>query len=142
MKKLEIVIVLIVVGILGWITWSQFDLAEKKSRDVERKTELHEISKVIKLYYADYGKLPEESLMNSLYGKEWRDGSYVYMKQVPKEDYSDQEYCYKTYDSKDVFGLLTNLENKKDTDCFGRSIDCGGKKYCFEDKMSAIVINQ
>lgn len=142
MKKLEIIIVLIVIGILGWITWSQFDLAKKKSRDIERKSSLHELSKVIKLYYADYGKLPDENLVNSLWGKEWRDGNYVYMKQVPKENYSNQEYCYKKYSDGKNFGLLANLENKNDIDCFGKSIDCGGKKYCFEDKMSAIINNQ
>lgn len=140
MKKLEIIIVVIVIGILGWITWSQFDLAKKKSRDVERKSELHELSKVIRLYYTDYGKLPNEDLINNLFGKEWKDGEYVYMKEVPKDNYIDQNYCYKKYDDK-TFALLTNLENKKDVDCFGKSIDCGGMNYCFEDKISAIINN-
>ena len=139
MKKLEIIIVFLVIGILGWITWSQFDLAEKKSRDVERKSSLHELSKVIRLYYADYGKLPNENLINNLWGKEWKDGDYVYMKQVPKENYvNGEEYCYKVYD-KQLFALLTNLENKKDVDCFGKSIDCGGKKYCYENQIPAVV---
>jgi len=142
MKKVEIIIVLVIIGILGWITWSQFDLAKKKSRDVERKSSLHEIAKVIRLYYADYGKLPEEELINGLFGKEWRDGNYVYMKQVPKENYTDSSYCYKKYSDGKTFGLLTNLENKKDVDCFGKSMDCGGNNYCFEDKMSAIISNQ
>lgn len=140
MKKLEIVIVIIVVGILGLITWSQFDLAKKKSRDVERKSELHELSKAIKLYYADYNKLPDEELINNLFGKEWKDGNYIYMKQIPNETYTDQEYCYKKYEN-NIFGLLANLENKKDIDCFGKSIECGENNYCYEDKMSAIVSN-
>lgn len=141
MKKLEIIIVFIVISVLGWITWSQFDLAAKKSRDVERKSSLHELSKVIRLFYADYGKLPDEKLINSLWGKEWKDGDYVYMKQVPKENYvNSEEYCYKQYD-KQTFALLTNLENKKDIDCFGKSIDCGEKKYCYENKISAIISN-
>lgn len=140
MKKLEILIVLVVVMILSGITWKQFDLAKKKSRDVERKSELHEVSKVIRLYYADYGKLPVQDLINNLWGKEWKDGDYVYMKMVPKEDYINDEYCYKQYDNK-TFALLTNLENKRDIDCFGRSMDCGGKQYCYENKMSAIISN-
>jgi len=140
MKKLEIIIVLVVVGILGLITWNQFDLAKKKSRDVERKSELHELSKAIKLYYVDYNKLPDEELINGLFGKEWKDGDYVYMKEVPKENYTSQEYCYKKYEN-NVFGLLTNLENKKDVDCFGKLIECGENNYCFEDKISAVVSN-
>ncbi len=140
MKKVEFFIVVLVVFVLSWITWSQFDLAEKKSRDVERKSSLHELSKVIRLYYADYGKLPEEKLINGLWGKEWKDGDYIYMKQVPKENYIDNQYCYKQYD-KQTFALLTNLENKKDVDCFDKSFDCDGKKYCYENKISAVVSN-
>ena len=141
MKKVEFFIVVLVVFVLSWITWSQFDLAEKKSRDVERKSSLHELSKVIRLYYADYGKLPEEKLINGLWGKEWKDGDYSYMKEVPKENYTDQEYCYKKYEDGKTFGLLANLENKKDVDCFGKSIECGGSNYCFEDKISAQISN-
>jgi len=133
----ETLIVLVAVGILGWITWGQFDLAKAKSRDVERKASLHEISKVIKLYYADYGKLPLVELINNIWGKEWRDGDYVYMKIVPKENYLDKKYCYKVYDDGKTFGLLADLENKNDEACKNNSFQCEGKSYCFEDKMSA-----
>jgi Tfp pilus assembly protein PilE len=140
MKRLEIIIVVIVVGILGWITWNQFDLAKKKARDIERRSNLHEISKVIKLYYADYGKLPPVEEINSLWGgKQWLDGNYVYVEKMPGENYTDQQYCYKTYGDGETFGLLANLENKNDEACKGNSFECGGKIYCFEDKMSANV---
>ena len=140
MKKIKIILLIIVIAILGWITRNQFDLAKKKSRDVERKSSLHEVSKVIRLYYADYGKLPDEELINNIWGKEWNDGDYVYMKIVPKENYIDDKYCYKIYD-KQTFAMLANLENKKDVDCFGRSFDCGGKKYCYENQVPAIVVS-
>lgn len=139
MKRLELIIVLVVISVLGVITWKQFDLANKKSRDVERKSNLHEVSKVIKLYYADYGKLPDEVWLNSLWGQVWKDGDYVYMEKLPEEIYYSQQYCYKTYDDGVTFGLLTELEYSRDVDCWGNSFECGGKKYCFEDKMSAEI---
>lgn len=140
MKRLEIIIVVVVIGILAWITWNQFDLAKKKARDIERKSNLHEVSKVIKLYYADYGKLPSTKDINDLWGgKKWLDGSYVYIEKMPGENYTDLQYCYKTYTDGETFGLLADLENKNDEACKGNSFECGGKNYCFEDKMSANV---
>ncbi len=138
MKRLEIIIVVIVVGILAWITFNQFDLAKKKSRDVERKSNLHEVSKVIKRYYKDYGKLPSAEQVNNLWAKQWLDGSYVYIEKMPGENYTDLQYCYKTYDD-EIFGLLAELENKGDEDCLKDLVECEGNFYCFEDKMSANV---
>ena len=134
---LEIGIIIVVLGFLAWITWGQFDLAKAKSRDVERKSELHEVSKVVGLYYKDYGKLPEDSLINSLWGKEWRDGDYVYMKEVPRENYlNDKEYCYKVGDDGRSFYLLAELENKGDVDCLSEEYWCNNHQYCYRDLLS------
>ncbi len=137
MKKAEIIIVVVIIGILGWITWNQFELAKKKAHDVDRKANLHELSKVIKRYYADYQKLPSERIINDLWGKQWIDGDYIYMDKIPEEEYLVKQFCYKTYDDGKTFGLLSDLENKKDEACWGNSFGCGGESYCFEDKMSA-----
>ena len=139
MKRLEIIIVIVVMGFLGWITWNQFGLAKKKARDVERKSNLHEVSKVIKRYYKDYGRLPLDEQINNLWAKQWLDGNYVYMEKMPGENYTDQQFCYKTYTDGETFGLLAELENKRDEDCLKDLVECGGKFYCFEDKMSANV---
>lgn len=132
---------IVVMGILGWITLNQFDLAKKKARDVERKSNLHEVSKIIKLYYADYGHLPLETEINNLWGKVWKDGSYVYMEKIPSEIYTDLPYCYKIYEDGKTFGLLAELENKNDEACKGNFFECGGRNYCFEYKISAIVVS-
>lgn len=139
---LETIIVLVVVSILIMITWNQFDLAKAKSRDIERRSSLHEFSKVIKLYYADYGEVPSSEKINSLWGKKWEDKGHVYIEMVPKENYLDQEYCYKTYEDIKIFGLLAEFENKNNEDCRKDLIECQGKFYCFEDKMSAEVKNE
>lgn len=134
---LEIGIIIVVLGYLSWFTLGQFGLARAKSRDVERKSELHEVSKVVGLYYKDYGNLPEESLINSLWGKEWRDGDYVYMKEIPRENYlENKEYCYMVSDGGKDFYLLAELENKGDVDCLTEKYQCNGQEYCYRDKLN------
>jgi len=141
MKNISTVVefsfIFVVVALLAWITQGQFGLAKAKSRDVERKSELHEVSKVIGLYYKDYGKLPKDDLINSLWGKEWRDGDYVYMKEVPKENYLDnKEYCYQAVDDGKSFYVLAELENKGDVDCAAEEYWCNNHQYCYRDLLS------
>ncbi len=132
--------VVIVLVLLGWITFNQFKLAEAKSRDVGRKNDLHEISKVIRLYYKDYKQLPEEELVNSLWGKEWVDGDYVYMKSVPSEKWGKNEFCYAVMEEDKSFALFADLENKSDVDCKEKNFSCGGKDYCYQDILTAEVV--
>lgn len=135
---LELGIIIIVLGGLSWITLGQFNLAKAKSRDMDRKSNLHEISKVIRLYYKDYKKLPEEKLVNSLWGKQWMDGSYVYMKVVPSENYLlNKEYCYQISSDGKSFYLFADLENKGDVDCSKNLWQCGGVDYCYKDVLEA-----
>ena len=135
---LEIGIIVVVLGFFGWITWGQFSLAEAKSRDIERKTSLHEVSKVVRLFYQDYGELPSEDLINSLWGEEWKDGDYTYMVTVPKENYlENKEYCYEIGEDGLTFYLFADLENKKDEDCLGNTWTCGGIDYCYRDELEA-----
>lgn len=137
-KILEIGMIVVVLGFLGWITFKQFSLAEAKSRDIERKTSLHEVSKAIRLFYQDYGELPEENLINSLWGKEWKDGDYIYMKTVPKENYlEDKEYCYEISGEGKEFYLLADLENKRDVNCASSLWTCGDNQYCYRDVLEA-----
>lgn len=133
---LELGFILMVLGFLSYVTYRQFSLAEARSRDIERKSELHEVSKVVRLYYKDYGKLPDEDLINSLWGKEWRDSDYLYMN-MPKENYLvDKEYCFE--DLGDSFALLADLEDKGDVDCAKQLYDCSGRQYCYRDVLTAI----
>ncbi|MCW1949351.1 MAG: hypothetical protein KIH89_002790 [Candidatus Shapirobacteria bacterium] len=133
---LELGFIFVVLGLLSFVTYRQFALAAARSRDVERKSEIHEVSKVIRLYYKDYGKLPEEELFNSLWGKEWRDGDYLYMN-IPKEDYlADKEYCFKQLN--DSFALFIELENKNDPDCLKQLYECNGRQYCYRDVFTAV----
>lgn len=137
MKKkeniLEILIILIVVFILSFVTLKQFSLAWAKSRDLQRISDLHEFSKAIKLYYSDYKKLPDDKLINSLWGKKFVDGDYVYAESVPKEKYGNKEYCYESSSDNLTFKMFAEFENKNNPDCKKDGLLCGGVKYCYTD---------
>lgn len=130
---IEILIIIVVIGVLSFITYSQFLLAGAKSRDLQRRSDLHEFSKVIKLYWADYGYLPSEGLINSNWGKSFVDAGYVYTKSIPKENYGVKEYCYKIGDDGVSFKLFAEFENERDPDCKKDGQLCGGVKYCYTD---------
>lgn len=138
----EILIVVVVMLILGGITCQQFLTAWAKTRDGQRKSDLNELSKSIRMYYADYKKLPNDKLINGLWGKEWLDGSYVYMKQLPKENYSKIPYCYMAGADGKSFVLFAYLEYKSDPDCKKQEQKCGGNSYCFVDNFESEIKKQ
>lgn len=135
----EILIILVSVMILSWITYTQFGLAWAKSRDVDKKSSLNELGQAIRLYYADYGVLPQEKLINGLWGKEWKDGDYVYLKTVPKENNLDKEYCYLIENAGKNFSLLADLEYRSDNECQKDKWTCGGKNYCYKHSLVAEI---
>ena len=131
--RLEILIIVFGFGILSFITYKQFALAQAKSRDLQRRSDLDEFSKVIKLYFDDYGKLPDGKLINSLWGKSFTDNGYVYVNSVPKEKYGDKEYCYEIGSDGISFKMFAEFENKNDPDCKENKFLCNGIKYCYTD---------
>ena len=130
---MEILIIVVVIGILSFVTYQQFSLAQAKSRDLQRRSDLDEFSKVIKLYFADYGKLPDNKLINSLWGKSFTDNDYVYAASAPKEKYGDKEYCYEIESDGVSFKMFAEFENKNDPDCKKNRFLCNGIEYCYTD---------
>jgi len=129
----EFLIILIAVGLLSFVTYRQFIFARDKSRDLQRRSDLHEFSKVILNYFNDYSKLPETKLINSLWGKEFIDGNYTYAKSIPKEKYGKKEYCYDISTDGLSFKMFADFDNKKDKDCKKDGNVCQGVKYCYTD---------
>lgn len=138
---IELLIVVAIMGILTSITVSQFVTAKKKANDVARKSDLNGVSKSLQMYFADYGVMPYanadgriEVVLNSPlnWGEEFVDGSYTYMKVLPKENKSGiLAYCYKTSADRKKYAIFAQLENTSDKECSG-NYSCGGKTgYCF-----------
>lgn len=141
-KLVELLIILLVLGVLGKITYNQFSLAEAKSRDADRMSSLHELSKAIRLYYKDYGRLPDQELINNLWGKPWKDGDYTYLVLMPKENYLDKEFCYEKSEDGNSFLFYTDLENTSNPDCKKDVWECNGEKYCYRDILPAEVVKE
>ncbi len=140
-KVIELLIIFVVLGILGKITYNQFALAAAKSRDADRMSSLHELSKAVRLYYKDYGKLPDEKLINSLWGKMWKDGDYVYLKVMPNENKLSKNFCYQNGVDGQSFLFYADLENRGNPDCKKDQWECNGVKYCYRDILAAEVIS-
>jgi type II secretory pathway pseudopilin PulG len=138
MRKIELLIVVVVISILGFITYKQFDLAKARSRDVQRKNDLNSVSKAIRLYFADYNHLPssnnlEDPNINNLWGKTFVDDKgYVYFKDMPKENsLADKPYCYLPNEKEKSFTLFAQLEDSSDSECKKELSVCEGKSYCY-----------
>lgn len=136
--RFEVLLIIVVLGILFFITYKQFALAQAKSRDLQRRSDLSEFSKVIRLYFIDYGKLPDSKLINSLWGKSFVDDGYVYATSVPKEKYGNKEYCYTVNSDEVSFKMFAEFENKNDPDCKKDGGLCNGIKYCYTNVVNAI----
>lgn len=143
----ELVIVIMVMMVLGFITYTQFEEARAKARDVSRKSDLNEVSKAIQKYYADYGHLPQNGNdddpdLNSLWGKQFKDSTgYVYLEKMPEEKYlAEKPYCYEPSPESNYFRLFAEFENDKDPDCKENHYTCGGRSYCYTD-INYVVLN-
>ena len=136
---IELLVVMAIMSILVVISVSQFQTAKKKGNDVARKSDLNGVSKALQMYFADYGVMPsvtDGKINNVDWGGEFKDGDYVYMKVMPKENsLSLPPYCYKTDASLKKYALFAQLENTVDKECDGHTYTCengtSNKTYCF-----------
>lgn len=118
----ELLVVMAIMSILAIISFGQFQGAQAKARDVERKSNVSTISKSLGFYLSDYNDLPDQGYFNSVLfgGGQFDDtikgGKFVYLPKVPTERTSDMpKYCFIKKDKS--FVVLAGLENMKDTDC-------------------------
>lgn len=139
----ELLVVIAIMSILTVITVSQFQTAKRKANDVQRKADLSGLGKALQMYYADYGVFPESSggmlairdsvgsLVPIIWGEEFVDKGYVYMKVMPKENNDNWDYCYETSIDLKKFGLYSNLENEADGDYNAIGYRCNDTTYHF-----------
>ncbi|HPR99864.1 MAG TPA: type II secretion system protein [Candidatus Woesebacteria bacterium] len=138
MKKaftlVELLVVISIMAILTIVTVSQFRTARKRANDVARKGDLNSVAKALQLYFADYGVMPEENIINDNWGKEFKDGDYTYMIKLPTENTEGwPQYCYKTDSTRKKYALFAKLEVESDKECENNEFDCGDviMDYCY-----------
>lgn len=82
----ELLIVIVVIGILAAIVYITFTGVQKKGRDAERKTDIHDIYSQVEVYYAENTKYPSLDEINS---STFRDASLQGLNEDALEDPSN-----------------------------------------------------
>ncbi|OGM05197.1 hypothetical protein A2125_01695 [Candidatus Woesebacteria bacterium GWB1_43_5] len=138
MKKaftlIELLVVISLLGILATLVLANLTSARQRGRDVQRKSDLRNITTALRLYYNDYGKYPAsatgeilgcgDGLGTCVWGEIWTAKSVIYMSTLPPDPLSAQSYQYERLDL-DSFRLLACLENASDEDGKAEAgIDC------------------
>lgn len=151
MKKaftlVELLVVISIMAILTIITVSQFRTARKRANDVARKGDLNSVAKALQLYFADYGTMPADNVINDNWGEVFKDSSgYIYMVKLPKENTKGwPQYCYKTDGKK--YALFAKLEVQSDEECKGNyrcglSNAHGTPPYCYANVSPNAILTE
>lgn len=122
MKKgftlIELLVVISIIGVLASLVLANFNAARERTRDVQRKSDMDQVKKALRMYYNDNNLYPAGALP---WGSAFQAGTMVYMKILP-HDPSYQaaaglpEYAYSQAAVGQDFCLWAGLENKSDGD--------------------------
>ncbi|HUV43041.1 MAG TPA: type II secretion system protein [Patescibacteria group bacterium] len=132
---IELLVVVSIIGVLAALVMVNFNSARARARDVQRKSDLDQVKKALRLYYNDYDGYPEASGDQIVacegtesktfdWGSQFACGDMVYMKTLPEDPDPDASYSYAQATEQD-FLLWADLENKSDSDICESQIHCG-----------------
>ena len=109
---IELLVVISIIGLLAGLVISNVAGVRERARDVERKSDLDQIKKALRMYYNDYNSYPASI---PTVGDQFSVGSMIYMKLIPKDPVSNQPYTYTRGTCTEDFRLVATLENKSDS---------------------------
>jgi len=126
---IELLVVISIIGILATLIMVNFNAARERARDVQRKSDLDQIKKALRMYYNDNNQYPANSSDYKIIGcgtgatpatcnwnNEWSRSGIVYMKKLPNDPSEGKNYRYQQVSSGQDFCLWAGLENKSDGD--------------------------
>jgi len=125
---IELLVVISIIGILAALVMVNFNAARARARDVQRKSDLDQMKKALRLYYNDNNEYPDP--MPAGWGSPFESGGIIYMKLLPHDPLYDPgtgtpEYSYSRIDEND-FCLKATLENTADGDIAKSQSRCSG----------------
>jgi len=119
---LEILVVMVIIGILAAIGLGNFQSSQIKARDVQRKSDLGQISKTLEVYYNDKGEYPLGNggvIMGCgaaaacTWGEIWQDDKdTIYMVALPADPRSNNYYYLSDGTYFKIYALLENTWDK------------------------------
>jgi type II secretion system protein G len=113
---IEVLVVIFIIGILVSLILANILGARQRAEDVQRKNDLQQLQKALRLYYNDYQIYPEADTANNklhssvLDGSKFQVGETVYMGSLP------EEFEYYVDNDSDAFRLVVTLDNASDQD--------------------------
>lgn len=118
---IELLVVVSVIGVLSALILANFNTARERARDVQRKSDLDQIKKALRLYYNDQSPTTIYPATGTLvWGSPFQSGNMIYMKSLPRDpSYNpatgNPNYSYQMNDTNGQdFCLWTTLENTAD----------------------------
>lgn len=157
MKKgftlVELLVVMAIIAILATVIIAGFRSSQMRGRDAQRKSNLKQIANALEIFFADYGKYPPASgtqIASCSYNPAngsgtacvWGSGTIsdtktTYMRTLPTDPLSFQNYVYRVSSTQNMFQLFARLENPEDKNCInadcvnpGVVATCGGGNLC------------
>ena len=109
---IELLVVISIIGLLAGLIISNVAGVRERARDVQRKSDLDQIKKALRMYYNDNNSYPTSipAAGSQFSGT----GGMVYMKSVPGDPSTGNSYSYSVGTCTEDFRLIATLENKSD----------------------------
>lgn len=122
---IELLVVISIIGVLASLVLVNFNAARERTRDVQRKSDLDQVKKALRMYYNDNNSYPVAGVLS--WGSVFQStGGMVYMKILPQDPTGGQTYSYQQQASGQDFRLWATLENKSDGDIVKSQARCSG----------------
>jgi len=134
---IELLVVISIIGLLAGLVISNVAGVRERARDVERKSDLDQTKKALRMYYNDYNMYPLASELPAV-GSPFAKGSMVYMKAFPGDPSTKVAYSYyrtNCTNGTEDFRLVATLENKSDS-----GID-KSKTKCPQDCLATYAVD-
>lgn len=139
---IELLVVISIIGMLAALIMVNFNAARERARDVQRKSDMDQIKKALRMYYNDNGQYPTNSGDKIVgcgtgasptacsWGSGWTRQTMTYMKILPQDpsykQAGDPSYNYSQVSPGQDFRLWATLENKSDGDITKSQTRCSG----------------
>ena len=143
----ELLVVIAIIAVLAALIVFNLSGARERTRDVQRKNDLAQMKKALRLYYNDYQSYPSGTSLGGTAGQsfdgcgsagddecEWGTsfsagtGPTIYMNQIPIDPLNEGEYVYSYFQNpsnSDAFYLRAVLENPSDSAAAQSQTRCG-----------------
>lgn len=131
------------IGILAIVGVGSYQSSLSRSRDAKRKGDLKNVAQAVEIYWSDYevypnsdvGRISPCTLSGTCIPLEWGGSpsftdpnkpATLYMKTVPIDPTSNQNYVYQVSSDKKAFKIWSKLEISTDKDALANDSKCTG----------------